>query len=126
MNIKKIIILILVFSLTVFTACGGQDTVQEADNEGPEDVVETEKDTSNGKDEDDTLTVAIEMDITALDPAGHNETITAYVTNMITSRLFTYDEDMNTIPQLAEEWEYLSDTELKIKIFEGVKFHDGS
>ena len=29
MNIKKIIILILVFSLTVFTACGGQDTVQE-------------------------------------------------------------------------------------------------
>lgn len=126
MNIKKIIILILVFSLTVFTACGGQDTVQEADNEGPEDVVEAEKDTSNGKDEDDTLTVAIEMDITALDPAGHNETITAYVTNMITSRLFTYDEDMNTIPQLAEEWEYLSDTELKIKIFEGVKFHDGS
>lgn len=74
----------------------------------------------------DTLTVAIGVDITSIDPAGHNETITSYVTNMITSRLFAFDEKMNIIPELADKWEYITDTQLRIKIKEGIKFHDGS
>lgn len=121
MKTKKIIFLFLALALIFTTACGGNQTSTEDDS--------TENGTTesgNVVEGDDTLTVAIELDISSIDPAGHNETVTAYVTNMITSRLFTYDEEMNVQPQLAESWEYLSDNELKIKIHEGVKFHDGS
>ena len=74
----------------------------------------------------DVLTIALDLDITAIDPMNHNETITAFVTNMFTSRLFVFDKDMNIENELAESWEYLDDNRLKIVIKKGIKFHDGS
>lgn len=40
--------------------------------------------------------------------------------------LFSYDENMNLRPELATKYEQISDTEWKIHIREGVKFHDGT
>jgi peptide/nickel transport system substrate-binding protein len=40
--------------------------------------------------------------------------------------LFSYDEDMKLRPELATKYEQVSDTEWKIHIREGVKFHDGT
>lgn len=40
--------------------------------------------------------------------------------------LFSYDENMNFRPELATKYEQISDTEWKIYIREGVKFHDGT
>jgi peptide/nickel transport system substrate-binding protein len=40
--------------------------------------------------------------------------------------LFSYDENMDLQPELAEKYEQISDTEWKIHIREGVKFHDGT
>lgn len=74
----------------------------------------------------DTLTIAIELDITAIDPMNHNETITAFVTNMYTSRLFVFDENLNIENELAKSWKYLDDKRLQITIHKGIKFHDGT
>ena len=40
--------------------------------------------------------------------------------------LFTIDYSGNIVPQLVEEYEYLTNTLLSIKIREGVTFHDGT
>jgi len=40
--------------------------------------------------------------------------------------LFSYDEDMNLVPELATGYEMSSDTEWIIHIRQGVTFHDGS
>ncbi|HII06479.1 MAG TPA: hypothetical protein HA349_03960 [Methanotrichaceae archaeon] len=40
--------------------------------------------------------------------------------------LFSYDEEMKLVPELATEYELESDTEWIIHLREGVKFHDGA
>jgi len=40
--------------------------------------------------------------------------------------LFSYDPDMNLIPELATGFEQVGDKEYRIKLREGVKFHDGN
>lgn len=48
------------------------------------------------------------------------------LTNNIFESLFGFDDDMNVVPVLAEEYEWLDDKSLKVKIRSGVKFHDGT
>lgn len=40
--------------------------------------------------------------------------------------LFSYDENMNLQPELATKYEKISDTEWRIYLRDGVKFHDGT
>jgi peptide/nickel transport system substrate-binding protein len=40
--------------------------------------------------------------------------------------LFSFDENMNLVPELATGYEQVSDTEYRIKLRDGVKFHDGT
>lgn len=40
--------------------------------------------------------------------------------------LFAYDSDMNLVPELATGYERVSDTEWRIQLRQGVRFHDGS
>lgn len=44
----------------------------------------------------------------------------------ICETLFSYDENMNLQPELATKYEQISDTEWRVYIREGVKFHDGT
>lgn len=81
---------------------------------------------ASGANDSDTLTIALDLDITSIDPMNHNETITAFVTNMCTSRLFVFDKNLKIENELAESWKYLDDQSLQITIKKGVKFHDGS
>src|SRR5690606_4795999 len=62
----------------------------------------------------DTLDPAIKWTGWSMREAGIYET------------LFSYDENMDFQPELAEKYEQISDTEWKIYIREGVKFHDGT
>ena len=104
---KKLFQLILIYIMVFAFVCAGGGAL--AATGGP-----------------DTLTIALDLDITSIDPMNHNETITAFVTNMCTSRLFVFDENMNIENELAESWEYLDDTRLQIAIKKGIKFHDGT
>lgn len=48
------------------------------------------------------------------------------LTNNMFDSLFTFDEKMNVIPELATEYKWLDDKTLEVKVRQGVKFHDGS
>lgn len=60
-----------------------------------------------------------------LDPNMYNEIPALFVTEQIFNTLFKIDENGNIMPELAESYEYVSPTELVIKIKKGVKFHNG-
>lgn len=124
MKSRKIITLLMVALLivsTVFSGCSNKDAQkenQEVDNN------ETSQDSPKTKVE--KINVAFDSDITGLDPAGSNDTLTQNVFINIYSRLFKYDQELGIVPDLAAEWKYLSDLEFEVKIKEGVKFHDGT
>lgn len=60
-----------------------------------------------------------------LDPHKENDVYSLWVSDHIYDRLVMLDEELNIIPVLAEDWEWLDDTTLEMKIREGVTFHNG-
>ena len=85
--------------------------------------------TDTGKsvgDHDGNIVIVASTDMQTFDPTATSAIATLNVLNMIYNRLFELDDNLGGIPVLAEKVEYLSDTELTIKIYEGIKFHDGS
>lgn len=73
------------------------------------------------------LTVAIQNNLTGLDPTNVNDTLSQTSLRLIYQGLFGFDKDMKLVPLLAESYESNADaTEFTIKLREGVKFHDGT
>ncbi|GHV34779.1 diguanylate phosphodiesterase [Synergistales bacterium] len=74
----------------------------------------------------DTIVFCQGNDLTTMDISiGMQERACALTNNMFDS-LFTFDKDMNVIPDLAESYKWLDDRTLEVKIRKGVKFHNGS
>lgn len=74
-----------------------------------------------------TLTVAIQNNLTGLDPAVVNDTLSQTSLRLVYQGLFGFDKDMKLIPLLAESYEANADaTEFTIKLRKGIKFHDGT
>lgn len=106
---KKFIAL-FVITLLLFTGCNsGEDVSKEGQGETK-----------------DTLTFAQSADVTSLDPHVGKQTVAITVTGNIFDTLVKYNKDMEIVPNIAESWERISDTSLKFKIREGIKFHDGT
>lgn len=61
----------------------------------------------------------------SLDPHLYNEIPGLFVAKQIYDTLLSLDSEGNIIPELAENYQYLSDHELKITLKKGVKFHNG-
>ncbi|WP_294705204.1 ABC transporter substrate-binding protein [uncultured Fusobacterium sp.] len=61
----------------------------------------------------------------SLDPNMYNEIPALTVTEQIFNTLLRVDENGNIVPELAESYEYVTPTELVIKLKQGVKFHNG-
>lgn len=61
----------------------------------------------------------------SLDPNMYNEIPALTITEQIFNTLLKVDENGNIVPELAESFEYVTPTELVIKIKQGVKFHNG-
>ena len=64
-------------------------------------------------------------DISSTDPHDQTDVYSAAICDMIYSKLFYFDNEANLLPGLAKKWEILSDTEYKLYLEEGVKFHNG-
>ena len=62
----------------------------------------------------------------SLDPTMTNDMPGAQVMEFVHQRLFTFDDDMNIVGQLATDWEFIDAQNLRVWIREGVMFHDGS
>ena len=124
---KKLLALLLsallLFSLA---GCGQETTAGE----------QTESETPQGSEQEGTggetaykpeLIVGVEQDVTTLDPQNQNEIAAGKVVKLIYNRLAAIDlESGEVLPELAESWEQLSDTEWRFKLREGVKFHNGN
>ena len=61
----------------------------------------------------------------SLDPNMYNEIPALTITEQIFNTLLRVDEKGNIVPELAESYEYITPTELVIKLKKGVKFHNG-
>ena len=74
----------------------------------------------------DTISVAIGADVTSFDPHVGKETPAVAVTNHIYDTLVNVDPETDeVVPQIAESWEVVSDTEYRFHIRQGLKFHNG-
>lgn len=124
---KKIISLLLVtmLVLSLVAGCSSKEVAQPAGNQ-EQNVQDSEsgKDVEVGK-TNDQIVVALEADITSLDPQGHNDVISEKVSFLVFNRLFKLNENFEAVPDLAEDWSQPSDKEWLLKIKEGIKFHNG-
>lgn len=98
----------------MYTGC----SKQAADGDVAKPVVPTEMEKR------DSIIVATSSETPSMNPFAHNSTAGNYMNVLTFDTLFITDENMNPIPSLVETWENVSDTELVVKIKEGIKFHD--
>ena len=73
-----------------------------------------------------TLRVAGANDILTFDPHAQNHQTTLTYQQMVYEALVRYNKDYEVEPALATSWEFLSPTQLRFKLRQGVTFHDGS
>ncbi len=108
---KKLLSMILVFTLacTLLAGCGSSDG-GDSDSEYK-----------------DTIVFCQGNDITTLDGSQAPQERSVALLNHIFDPLFVTDENFEIAPCLATEWEWQDgEKTLKVKLREGVKFHDGS
>ncbi len=99
---KKIVLCIV--SLFLFIACGG------------------------GKDKEvkDTLVYAQSSELRTLDPQMHTDIYSRRVLANIFDRLVEKNIDLEIVPGLATDWEYLDETTVLFNLRKGVLFHNGA
>jgi len=74
----------------------------------------------------DTIVVGMEADrILTLDPATYRDRWTETVIRNMFDGLVTRTVDGRVVPEIAEDWRAISDTEYIFRIRPGVKFHNG-
>ncbi|WP_299820671.1 ABC transporter substrate-binding protein [uncultured Roseibium sp.] len=73
----------------------------------------------------DELVVDLVNEPATLDPHMQWNPDSYYVYRNIFDNLVTRNNDGEIVPQVAESWEQISDTELQLDIRDGITFHDG-
>jgi peptide/nickel transport system substrate-binding protein len=124
-------LLVLMLSMGLLAGCGGGTATEPEAPETEAPAAEATEPSGEPVAEEpapakEEIVVALAADITSLDPQGHNDTKSERVSFLLFNRLFRLNTDFEVVPDLAESWEQLSDTEWSIKIKEGVLFHDGT
>ena len=73
----------------------------------------------------DQLVVDLVNEPSTLDPHMQWNPDSYYVYRNIFDNIVTRDNDGEIAPQVATQWNWLSDTELELTIRDGITFHDG-
>lgn len=73
----------------------------------------------------DTLIVADQYDATTMDPIRHNDVPSSRACSALYDTLIFLNDDGSPSPGLAEQWEFVSDTQYKMALRKDVKFHNG-
>lgn len=73
-----------------------------------------------------TLSIGINSDIIACDPAFAYDNNTNAVVDQITEGLLAFDKDNKLVPKLAKSWERVNDTTYRYELRDDVKFSDGT
>lgn len=132
---KRISFFLAVVMALTFAACssGGTTTSEEGTTTEEttteattEEGSEAASETSTAKSPDNDMVVAMQADITNLDPHVSSNGVSNTVTNTMYEALVTFDADANIIPMLAKEWTMSEDgLTYTFVLNEGVTFHDG-
>ncbi len=121
-KVKKMLALFLAIAmlLGITAGCGGTSPQQSAAPGGstPNDAPGS----SAGKKD---LVLAKEADATTIDPQAGWDGNSLVVMRQMYNQLLKLDNDMNVVPDLAESYKYLSDTEVQFVLKKGVLFHNG-
>ena len=78
-----------------------------------------------GTDLNRDITIVQALDMVSWDPINTSDLSNGYVINCIYSKLFTFDDNINGIPELCKDYSRVSDTEWHFTIYENIKTHDG-
>ena len=127
--------LALILAVVLLAGCSGNNTgTNGANNSGGNDTANDET-TTGGAPEgmsvtavEDTLTVAMVSEAAQLDPQGNAVTQPDAIINVqVYEGLVRMNNDTNEIePWLAESWEQIDDSTLRVKLREGVLWQDGT
>lgn len=72
------------------------------------------------------ITVALNSDLTTMDPHKSTAAVDRQVYQLIYDKLVDIDEQLNIVPYLAQKWEISDDgTQYTFALVSGVTFHDG-
>lgn len=133
---KKLIAMLLamIMVLSMFSACGQTSNepetttapAQDSGNQGeiakPTEPVPEEPVTQYKED----VVIGMSTSVTAIDIHVTATTGIYYLVEMTHDKLLTFDAVTKEFsPMLATEWEWISDTELKLKLRDDVVFHNG-
>lgn len=115
----------LVFLSLLVAACSSAS--EEGSEKEPDDSTEgvteeTEEAPAGGND----LIIASHSEAVLLDPHMSTDVPSANVAYNIYEQLVTFDENMELVGSLAEDWYMVDDTTWEFKLRQGVTFHDGS
>lgn len=107
---------IFLFSVVlILTAC--------ADDNNVDGVSENEE--GDGS-ENQSITLSLPSDAVSVDPHGSNDLPSDKVRQHIFEGLVTQDENLEIVPELAENWEQVDDLTWHFFLREDVNFHDGN
>ncbi|MGX1100143.1 ABC transporter substrate-binding protein [Amorphus sp. MBR-141] len=73
----------------------------------------------------DNLTIDLVNEPSSLDPHGQWNPDSYYVYRNVFDNMVTRDDDGKIVPQVAQSWERLSDTEVQFNLRDDITFHDG-
>jgi peptide/nickel transport system substrate-binding protein len=90
-----------------------------------ESAISAERAASGDFIENNRLVVCLPAGVDSFDPADHRSRITQIVLKNIFDSLTTRDHSNRIIPQLAESWRLIDDTQWEFKLRRGVRFHNG-
>lgn len=120
------LVALLLCAAMLLTACaksGGETTTEttqtSAESTAPAAEAAAAADTSTN------LRVALKNEPPSLDPYNISDQTSNAVKVQILESLFQMDAEGNVTPLLAESYEFIDDTTLRIQLKQGVKFHNG-
>ena len=133
---KRLLPLCLIMAAAVgLTACSGSqqgseeaateaagETGQEAENGA--DEAEPAEDSGSSDSEKTDIVIAAATEAVTLDPQGGWDGASLYVLRQLYNGLVKLDSNLEVVGDLAESWEFTSDTSVTFKLKQGVKFHN--
>lgn len=119
---KKRLSLLLSVVILFALVAGACSAAPEASGDGS---AATAPEASGEKKIKQDVVVAIRQDFQSLDPCGSYSGVDMAIRYCLYDSLLKLDENMQIVPGLAESYEWVDGTTLRLTLREGVKFHNG-
>ena len=123
--VAMLLAMLLIFSMTACTSSNEPATTEPTTTDEPTTTEPATTEPEKTYVSKDHIVVVGKTEPASIDPHNGNMVTQFTIDFQVFDRLFVMDENSNITPQLAETWEWIDDTTLRVKIHEGVKFSNG-